>query len=348
METPMTSESASAKRRRPATIVDVAQLAGVAVGTVSRHLNGLPVRTSNRAQIEKAIAALGYRRNTTAVAMKTDHTHIVGLMMPSMSEFHAAVLEQLTRRMRLTGQAVLSFCHDLEPLSILEGLEFFASRRVDAIVVDGQEVMREALMKFIDNGIACILYDNDIPGLPLDRVFVDNRKSSARVVSHLLDLGHRRIALLHGDFRDSAARERSAGFHDAFTAHGLTPDPELIVNGHWKEMGGYNAIRQLLSLQNPPTAVFSSNYNMTFGALTYLHADGVVLPRDLSLVGFDDVPALQLHQPGITAVGQPIEKIAKAITDIIDTRRRNPADLGRQEMTIKCDLVLRESAAPLR
>jgi LacI family transcriptional regulator len=113
-------------------------------------------------------------------------------------------------------------------------------------------------------------------------------------------------------------------------------------------MGGYNAIRQLLSLQNPPTAVFSSNYNMTFGALTYLHADGVVLPRDLSLVGFDDVPALQLHQPGITAVGQPIEKIAKAITDIIDTRRRNPADLGRQEMTIKCDLVLRESAAPLR
>ncbi len=344
----MTLEPAPSKRKRPATIVDVAQLAGVAVGTVSRHLNGLPVRTGNRAQIEKAIATLGYRRNSTAVAMKTDHTNIVGVMMPSMSEFHAALLEQLTRRMRLAGRAVLSFCHDLEPQSIHEGLEFFAAHRVDAMVIDGQEAMRSALQNYVDDGIICVLYDNDIPELPLDRVFVDNRKSSTRIVNHLLDLGHERIAILHGDRRDSAARERSNGFFDAFSAHHLTPDPELIVNGHWKEMGGYNGIRQLLSLPNPPTAVFSANYNMTFGALTYLHAYGVSVPRDLSLVGFDDVPALQLHQPGITTVGQPIEKIAKAITDIVDARLRNPAGLGRQEITIECDLVLRESAAPLR
>ncbi|UXN73255.1 LacI family transcriptional regulator [Devosia sp. A8/3-2] len=167
-------------RKRPATIVDVAQAAGVAIGTVSRHLNGQPVRASNRDQIERAIAALGYRRNSTAVAMKTNTSRIVGFSVPALGEFHAAMLEQLSRQMRLSGRAVLSFCHNTQPATIREGLEFFAAHRVDAPVMDGEESIRREVLRHIDEGLVVVLYDNDIPGLPVDRVFVDNRKASAR------------------------------------------------------------------------------------------------------------------------------------------------------------------------
>lgn len=334
-------------RRRPATIVDVAQAAGVAIGTVSRHLNGLPVRAGNRDQIERAIATLGYRRNSTAVAMKTNTTHIVGFFVPSLGEFHAAMLEQLSRKMRLSGRAVLSFCHDLQPASIREGLEFFASHRVDALVLDGEEAIRQDLMPYIEDGLVVVLYDNDIPGLTVDRVFADNRKASARIVSHLLDLGHERVATIHGHLRDSAGRERLAGFHDAFAAHDREPDPALIVDGQWREVRGYEGIRHLLSLPKPPTALFSANYNMTLGVLTYLHESGLQLPRDLSLVSYDDVPAFRLHNPAITTVEQPIEKVADTITGIIDARLSNPTAMGRHDIKIDCSIILRDSARRL-
>jgi LacI family transcriptional regulator len=335
-------------RKRPATIVDVARLAGVAIGTVSRHLNGQSVRAGNRDQIEQAIAALGYRRNSTAVAMKTNTSRIVGFLVPSLGEFHAAMLEQLSRQMRLSGRAVLSFCHNLQPASIREALEFFATHRVDALVMDGDETARQELLRHVDDGLVVVLYDNDIPDLPADRVFVDNRKASARAVSHLLDLGHRRISVIHGSQRDSAGRERLQGYHDAFAVHGLTPDPSLIMDGQWLETRGYDCMRSLLSLAEPPTAVFIANYNMTLGALAHLHEAGIEIPRDLSLVSFDDVPALRLHNPAITAIGQPIAEIAQAIAGIVEARLANPAAMGRQNMRIDCGITLRDSTRPLK
>ena len=336
------------QRRRQSTIIDVAASAGVAIGTVSRHLNGLPVRAGNRDQIERAIAELGYRRNSIAVSMKTDTTHIVGLMVPSLGEFHAALLEKLTRKMRLTGRAVLSFCHDLQPQSITEGLEFFASHRVDAVVLDGEESMRQEVMKYVDDGLIVVLYDNDMPGLPVDRVFVENRKASARAVDHLLDLGHRRVGIIRGNLRDSAARERLAGYHDAHQGHGLEAAPELAVSGEWRETGGYAALRDLMALPEPPTAVFSANYNMTLGALTWARENGLSMPEDLSLVSFDDVPAFRMHSPGITAVGQPIEKLAEAITALLADRLADPSGMGRKAIAVDCDIILRGSARRAR
>ena len=101
----MTDQTLS--RPRPATIIDVARAAGVAVGTVSRYINGLPIRDGNRARIAEVIEELGYRRNSAAASIKTNTTHIVGLLVPAVDEFHAALLDQLSRYMRLSGRAVL-------------------------------------------------------------------------------------------------------------------------------------------------------------------------------------------------------------------------------------------------
>lgn len=333
---------------RQATIVDVAKVAGVAIGTVSRYLNGHPVRGSNREPIERAIADLGYRRNSTAVSMKTNTTHIVGLMVPSLGEFHAALLDQLTRKMRQAGRAVLCYCHDMEPRSFMEGLEFFASHRVDAVVMDGNEDLRSGMAPYIDQGLIVVLYDNDLPGLAADRVFVQNRKASKRLVDHLLDLGHTRVATIHGNLKNSVGRERLAGYRDALKEHGVEEVPEFVVDGGWSETGGYAGMRDLLALPEPPTALFGANYNMTIGALRWLREHELSIPRDLSLVSFDDVPAFSVHQPGITAVGQPVEKLAEAITGVLAERLDDKGALGRRTLRIDNDIILRGSARRLR
>lgn len=334
-------------RKRAATIVDVAAAAGVAVGTVSRHLNGMPVRALNRDRIERAIHQLGFHRNANAVAMKTDTTHIVGFFVPTLSEFHAAMLEQLTRKMRPRGRAVLSLVHDLQPASIREGLEFFARHRVDAIVVDGEEAVQRELEPYVEQGLEVVLYDNDAPGLLADRVFVSNRKSSARLVGHLLELGHRRIATVHGDPWDTAGAERLGGYMDALAAHGMQPDPALVRNGHWQEVDAYERTLELLQLPEPPTAIFSANYNMTLGVVARLREERISIPDNISLVGFDDVAALRLHNPAITTVSQPIDKLADAISALVDQRLADPTALGRRTITIDCEILLRDSVRRL-
>ena len=201
-------------RKRQATIVEVADRASVALGTVSRYLNGHPIRRGNRDQIELAIAELGYRRNALAAAMKTELTNTVGFMVPSLSEFHAAVLERLSSSMRRAGWALIAYCHNNEPASVVEALDFFDAHRVDCLVMDGQVGAGERIRELVNTGMRIILYDNDIPGLAVDRVLVENKAASFRAVSHLLDIGHTRIAVLTGDARTFTGLQRYAG-HDS-------------------------------------------------------------------------------------------------------------------------------------
>ena len=333
--------------RRQATVVDVAEAAGVAIGTVSRYINGHTIRMANRDRIERAIADLGYRRNAVATAMKTNVSHMVGLMVPALSEFHASLLEQLSRTIRRTGQAVVSYSHEADPRSMVEGLEFFASHRVDAVVMDGSDMPREQLAKYANAGLHLVFYDNDVEGIPADRVFVENRKASERAVNHLIELGHKRIAAITGSLHNSAGALRYAGYRDALAAHGLPVQPELVVEGHWRESEGYSGARELFSLPQPPTAVFSANYNMTIGMLTWMRENGLRTPRDVSLISFDDIPAFTLHEPGITAVGQPVKKIADAITTLLAARLGSPRNMGRHTVMIDCDIILRGSTRRL-
>lgn len=335
-------------RPRPATIIDVARAAGVAVGTVSRYINGLPIRGGNRERIAQVIEELGYRRNTAAASIKTNTTHIVGMMVPAVGEYHAALLDQLTRRMRQSGRAVLCYCHDTDPNSIIEGLEFFAGHRVDAVVMDGNEELRQRLAPYIEEGMLVVLYDNDLPDLAADRVFVENRRASKRLVDHLLDLGHERVAIIHGNLRDSVARDRLQGYRDAHLAHGVAEVPELVIDGRWNEDRGYACMGDLMALREPPTAVFGANYNMTVGALRWLREHDVAIPEELSIVSFDDVPAFSVHRPGITAVPQPVDKVAETIVSILTERLGASGSSSHRTVRLDAEITLRGSTRRLR
>lgn len=331
-------------RRRPVTIVEVADRAGVAIGTVSRYLNGHPIRRGNRDQIEAAIDALGYRRNAVAAAMKTDLTNVVGFLVPTLSEFHSAVLEHLSRALRRSGRALFTYCHDVDGASVTDALDFFYSHRVDCLVMDGQADAADRVRNLVADGTPVIFYDNDVRGLPVDRVFVENRAASFRAVSHLLDIGHTDVACLIGDQQDYTGRERYEGYTQAMRGRGIPTNPAYIVEAHWNEDAAYSAVLRLLSLDRPPTAVYCCNYNMTVGALRQLKEHGLRVPDDISIVSFDDVPLFSLYGTGITAVAQPVAKIAESISTIVSSRlSERGARHEPHTITLNCDIILRGS-----
>lgn len=335
-------------KRRQATIVEVADRAGVAIGTVSRYLNGHPVRRGNRDQIEQAISELGYRRNAIAAAMKADLTNTVGFMVPSLSEFHAAVLEHLAKAMHRAGKALLTYCHEAEPKAIASALDFFVAHRVDCLIMDGRNDLDEPILDLIANGTPVIFYDNGWPGLPVDRVVVENRAASLRAVTHLLDIGHTRIGVLTGNVADWTGGERLEGYRQALLSRGIEPNPDYMVDTHWNEAEAYSGLLRLLSLDEPPTALFCCNYNMGVGALRLLREHGLKVPDDMSLVSFDDIPLFQLHEAGITAVAQPVAKIAESVTSIMTSRLTERGFAHEPHtITLNCDLILRGSTRRL-
>lgn len=329
---------------RAPTITDVAELAGVAVGTVSRYLNGFTVRRSNQNQVEQAIAKLRYRRNAVAAAMKTDKTHIIGFLVPAFDEYHALVLENLARSVRRTQRALLTYCHSNEPREFHEALEFFATQRVDALIMDGTHVTYPEVDALTRQGVPVLIYNNDIEGIAADRVMVDNYHASYRAVSHLIDLGHSRIAILTGDLRDSSAKLRMAGYQAAMRDRGLAADPAYASGPNsWGGDRAGAALQKLMALPDPPTAIFTSNYQIAIGALTWLKAKGLRVPDDLSFVSFDDVALFRLHEAGITAIAQPHARIAESITDMLVATLSKAEGQVPHTVTLDCDLILRGS-----
>jgi LacI family transcriptional regulator len=340
--------SNDAGKSRPATIIDVARRANVAVGTVSRYLNGFPIRRANREQIEEAIQALHFKRNAAAVAMKTDVTHVVGLLAPSFDEFHGVMLEHLSRALRRDGRALLIYCHGGDARLMEDGLDYFSTQRIDALVMSGAEHLFDRVDQLIAGGLPLVLYDNDLPGLKADRVFVNNREASMHAVRHLLDIGHRRVGIVAGELSDSAANERYLGYCDALTERGLPIDPQYFAPGHWTMLGGTEATRRLLSLPQPPTAILSVNYVMAAGVLRYLKDAKLRAPDDVSLVSFDDPPLFGLYESGITVVAQPIEGVAQTIADVLERRLRSARETPFSTTRLRCDVILRGSTRPIR
>jgi LacI family transcriptional regulator len=332
------------EKRKNANIHDVAKAAGVAVGTVSRYLNGASVRLSNRVEIEKAIEALSFQRSAVAKAMKSDTTDIIGFLVPIFDEFHAQLLNQLARGFRHSGQTMLTYCHDGDGKLLREALRFFANQRVDALVLAGSGDVSGEVEALVERGVPVTVYNNDVMGMRVDRVFVENANASFRAVRHLVDVGHRRIATVYGALEETSGAQRLDGYRRALEASGLPLDPSYMHPGNWCEEGGYSAIQKFMALTAPPTAIFSANYQMTLGILEWVREHGLHIPDDIAVVSFDDVEVFRLYDGGITAVAQPIDKIAESITSYVLSRLTGDALPEIRTRTLDCNIILRGSS----
>jgi DNA-binding LacI/PurR family transcriptional regulator len=159
--------------------------------------------------------------------------------------------------------------------------------------------------------------DRRLRHIDVDTVIVDNVQGAYDAVAHLIQLGHRRIGLIGGPARITTARERQEGYQHALQDYGIAVEPTLIQVGDFKQQSGYRAAHQLLTLDAPPTALFTANNLMTLGALNAIHETGLGIPSDIAIVGFDDMPWAQSLNPPLTTISQPTYDMGRTAADLL-------------------------------
>ena len=332
-----------ASQKNP-TIHDVAEKAKVAVGTVSRYLNGQSLRSGNSEKVAIAIADLAFRRSNAAAEMRRTKSKFVGFILPMFDEFHTDVLAHVIQDLREHGYIVLPYSHGNQKLHLPDALSYFSEHRVAALITSGDTGYEKHAAALRALKIPLILYSNELQGLDVDRVLVNDRAGARGATRHLIEMGHRRIAVLTGNMADSTAQSRFAGFCEALAQDGQPPPaPNRIAGGGWLQHHGYLGTKALLDLPEPPTAIFSSNYMLTLGAFQVLREMGLSVPENVSFVTFGDIAHYPFYGGGVTAVQFPIQSIANSITEHFISRHQGKDLPLSRTISHDCSLIVRGS-----
>jgi LacI family repressor for deo operon, udp, cdd, tsx, nupC, and nupG len=293
---------------------DVARMAGVAVGTVSRYLNEPErLRESTRRRIEPAIAALGYSPNSVARSLLVKE-------VPSVRWSSAEVRDIILSR-AADGVVVLG-C--ISPFDFEGG---GGESRYPPVVV-GAEIVSTAMRQ-------------------LPSVRIDNVAASEELTRYLVDLGHRRIAFMSGEQGSHMMDDREIGFRTVLAARGIPIPRELLAYGDLIITGGRRATRAMMSRADPPTAIVCANDEMAIGAIVEARSMGLTVPGDVSIVGFDDIRYAEVTDPPLTTVAQPREEIGeRCFLRLLHAMENTAVETGVEVVPHR--LVIRKSAAPPR
>jgi LacI family transcriptional regulator len=287
-------------------MADVARAAQVSITTVSHVINGTrAVAPETRDRVRAAIETLGYqtpRGRTSEDALRG----VIGLIVSETSYAHfAEVIQGAEATARELGYSLL-VCRSHEDDELEQRVvETLIAHRVDGVMISPTPDWAETVLaRLREREMPFVLLDRK-SAVKCDQVLAENIEPSQLLVEHLIDLGHRRIAMLSGYPRLSTTAERLTGYRRALEKRGLPFAPELVVEGGSNAKGGRNGVRQLLELPAAPTAIFCSNDAMTVGALLGLRDCGRRVPDDVAVVAFDDFEWSDAFEPRLTAAAQP-------------------------------------------
>ncbi|MHC3468589.1 LacI family DNA-binding transcriptional regulator [Streptomyces sp. 7R007] len=331
------------------TMADVARSAGVSVATVSHVLNDTrPVLPHTRQAVLDAIDRLGYTPNTLARSLVTSRTRSIGLAVSAISNpYFTEILQGVEAAALEHGYSLLIADPHDDPQHERKVVQLLHERRVDGMIVAPSPHPAELLAYLGRHDVPTVFLDRlvDAPSGDAprhDQVCAENRAPTARLVTHLAQLGHRRIALVAGLPGLSTTRERIAGYRQGLTAAGLPHDERLVVHGDSKSAGAERATVALLSLAAPPTALVTANNAMTIGALRALRAHGLTVPDDIALCCFDDFAWADLFSPRLTAIAQPSKEIGAEAVRVLLERLADP-QRPPQTVRLPCAFVHRTS-----
>lgn len=296
-----------------ATIHDVALDAKVSPTTVSRYINNridLPAATA--ARIDAAIAKLDYRPNLLAKRLSTGRTEAIGLVAPEIREpFFAELASAVEDEADRHGYTIFMSSTRSDRQREIASLNRLHDRHVDGLIMMTNTPDDGTLARLIGERRNVVLIDEDIPGVQVPRVFVENEIGAYAATRHLIDAGHQRIAYVGGPHGLYSVEQRRAGFLRAMQEAGLEVLPEHMAGGSFAREFARQATLDFLKTPTPPTAIFGSNDYIVIGIMQGLRQAGVPVPQKMSIVGFDDMPLTELFSPPLTAVRQPIEALGR-------------------------------------
>ena len=296
-----------------ATLSDVATEAGVSTTAVSRYLNHrieLPQVTRDR--IDAAIAKLSYRPNLLAKRLSTGKTEAISLVTPEIANpFFAELAAAIEAEAQQHGYAVYMSSTQGDRLREIDAIQRLQDQHVDGLIIMTNQPDDGTLARLLEPLNNVVLLDEDIPGVTVPRVFVENEAGTYLGTRHLIDAGHTDIAIISGPPGLMSVRERLAGYERAMIEAGLTVRPEWVLLGDYSRQYGRQATDTLLAGDTMPTAVLACSDYIAIGVLQAMRHAGKAIPNDLSLVGFDDMPFAELVDPALTTVRQPIAEMGR-------------------------------------
>jgi len=332
------------------TIKDVAQHAQVSVATVSHVVNDTRfVSEATRLRVRQAIEELRYVPSALARSLKSNRTHTVGMMIPNNSNpYFAEIIRGIEDTCYGAGFNVILCNSDDDPLKQSTYVRLLSEKQVDGLIVlsSGSDV--ELLDTLRAATMPQVVVDREIDDLAADLVEVNHEAGGYLATQHLLQFGHRRIACIAGPQTLSSARQRVQGYRRALHEAGLAVDDGLLRCGDFTSAGGHAAMSSLLDAASPvdrPSAVFASNDLMAIGAICAAAGAGLSIPKDLSVIGFDDIALAAYSNPPLSSIVQPKHQTGELAAQLLLQRIAQP-DREPQRMILQPSLLVRQSTGP--
>jgi len=339
------------KRLTPSGIVsinDVARLSGVSITTVSRVINKFPsVKEGNRHRVLEAMKQLKYQPSSIAQQLASGKSSVVALVIPRYEgvfySFYALELIRgvgtLCEVLKLDLLMHLTDAHTQLNFSGLGGVIF-------SDIIGNRSQVEEALRI----GLPCIVVNNDPEGIPVNCIAIDNVGGAIEAVSYLISLGHKKVAHITGDLITQAAAQRLEGYKKGLKKNNIEFKEELVIKTDYSRGQARQAAELLLAMPEPPSAVFVASDSMALEVMAVAREMGKEIPKDLSIVGFDDNPSGLYGPVALTTVRQPLVKMAeesvKELYNIMNAK--NKSELKPKKIILPTELVIRESCRPLK
>ena len=331
------------------TIKDIAKLANVSHTTVSRALNDSPlIKPVTKKKILEIATQLNYTPNFNAKSLVMQKSYTIGLFLTSITNGTSSsfFVETVKGVNSVINQHYNLYVRGIENL---DDFTMIHHKRFDGIILMSQSDLDDDFIAYLkEKKIPCVVLGRDIGDLSLTNIVSNDREGSTKIVNHLIEKGHRNIAIIEGIKGFKSTMERREGYLKALVDHHIPIKEEYIVQGNYDMESGYHALEKLLSLDHPPTAIFCSNDDMAIGALNAVFARGLTVPNDISIVGFDDIEFARYTNPSLTTVKRPIEKIsslgAKKMLEILDMKE----EIQGEKIYVETELVIRNSVSSLK
>ncbi len=325
---------------------DIARRAGVSIATVSRVLNNNGnVNEVTRAKVLKAIKDLKYQPSRVAKRLRSKSvtSHMLGVLIPDIQNpFYVDVLRGIEETAYRRNYAIIMCNYGQEEKKEKLYLEILRSEAIDGLIAAPAREDDPLLKKMVNEGLPVVCVDRGLEGMDVDIVVVDNREGAYKAVQFLIESGYSRIAYISGLPSIPTSRQRELGYRDALHENHLPVDEDLIRHGDSKYESGLRLCNELLSLPKPPDAIFAGNNLITLGALETIHKKGLKIPKDIAIIGFDDMIWSNSLSPPLSAVRQPAWEIGKRAGELLIQRIEEP---GRAciQMILKTELMKRSS-----
>jgi LacI family transcriptional regulator len=343
------TRSISPAEQRKSTITDVAKAAGVSTATVSNVLRGTRyVGPELHQRVQDAVAALQYSPNSVAASLRERRSRTIGVVVPDITVgFFSAIVRRLAERAAFTDYQLILADSQEDPTWERERVRALIRRKIDALVLIPCRDDSPMLEDVRQSGIPAVLLDRVPKGSDFDHVLLDNLAAAREGTRHLISLGHRRILLLASDPNLRNIRERIEGYREALAETDLSGFENVLMAGRNETEHARQVLLPVLSGPGRPSALFAVTQTMTVGALQSVWQAGLELPKDISLLAFDDSEWFTALKPFVSTVRQPTDDFADQAWAMLMARLNNDRSPTLQS-EVHGSLVIRESTVPCR